>query len=77
MKEKDWRRIFALRLGVRLRKNEMTQRELARRIGVTPGAISQYLTGERRPDITTVVNMAHAFDCTVHELIDVGEEITD
>ena len=77
MREKDWRRIFVLRLGVQLRRNNMTQRELAKRIGVTPSAVSHFLSGERRPDITTIVNMAHAFNCTVADLVDVGEEITD
>ena len=75
MKETEWRRIFALRLGVHLRRNEITQRELAERVGVTPAAISQFLSGARRPDVKTIVNMAHAFDCSVDDLIDVREEV--
>lgn len=77
MREKDWRRIFALRLGVQLRRNNMSQGELARRIRISPAAVSQFLAGTRRPDLTTAINMCQVFNCTLRELIDVGDDIRD
>ena len=41
----------------RLKKN-MSKKELASLIGVTPMAVTYYESGERRPDMTTVKTLA-------------------
>ena len=43
----------------RLKKN-MSKKELASLIGVTPMAVTYYESGERRPDMTTVKTLAKA-----------------
>ena len=45
----------------RLKKN-MSKKELASRIGVTPMAVTYYESGERRPDMKTIKALAKALD---------------
>lgn len=54
---------------VQRKKKGMTQAELAKRLGVTQGAVSQWESGISKPDIFTVVKMAAVFECTVDELL--------
>lgn len=49
---------------------EMTQRELAEAVGVTPSAITQYETGTRKPDIVTLKKLAAALHCTTDQLLE-------
>lgn len=58
----------------RLRKNaDMTQSDLADRIGVTSQAVSRYELGESFPDISILVLIAQTFGVTTEELINAGE----
>ncbi len=50
--------IFTDRLSSLLEKNNMTQRELAERIGVTTATLCRYVSGERQPKSDTVANIA-------------------
>ena len=49
-------------------KRGLTQRELADKVGVSPGAIGQYETAKRNPSIEVVFRLATALDVTVSEL---------
>lgn len=51
------------------RKNDISQSVLAKKIGVTTAAISQYENGRREPNIEILKKMAKALECTVDELI--------
>lgn len=58
--------MVALRLASAMRDADVDQSELARRIGVTPGAINQILTGRTRqskhlPEIATELGVAYAW----------------
>ena len=48
----------------------MTQRELAKAVGITASAITQYETGERKPDIVTLKKLAAALHCTADQLLE-------
>ena len=48
----------------------MTQRELAKAVGLTASAITQYETGARKPDIVTLKKLAAALHCTADQLLE-------
>lgn len=57
----------------RLRKNaDMTQVELADRLGLTRQAISRYETGDSFPDVSILVLIADVFKISIDELIKSG-----
>lgn len=55
-------------------KRLMTQEELAKRIGVTQGTISQYEKGIIIPKIDTAVRLAAALGTTCEELMGSSEK---
>ena len=58
----------------RLRKSaDMTQSELADKIGVTRADISRYELGDSFPDVSILVLLAQTFGITTEELINAGE----
>lgn len=48
---------------------KMTQKELAAKLNVTQGAISQWEQGLVEPSLKYIVLMAKIFGCTVDELV--------
>ena len=60
---------FAEHLSALLEKNNMTQRELAERIGVTTATMSRYISGDRLPKSDTVANIATALHTTSDYLL--------
>ena len=49
-------------------KKGLSQRELAERIGVTPGAIGMYETAKCNPSLEVLFRMAAALDVSVSDL---------
>ena len=47
----------------------ITQKELARRLGVSPSAVGMYEQGRRVPDSRTLSRIAAALDCSADELL--------
>lgn len=47
----------------------MSQGELARRMGVTQGAVSQWENGSTNPEITKLTQLAQILQTTVDELL--------
>lgn len=68
-KAKRGRGTFGANLADALEERRMTQKELARRAGVTEAAVSRYLTGERAPQAATVAALARALDCSTDDLL--------
>lgn len=66
-------KIFIDRLTNLMEKYDMTQVELAKRIGTTNVTISRYLTGERMPRIELVIKMANVFETTVDYLLGITD----
>jgi hypothetical protein len=60
---------FPRRLAELLIQRNLTQLELAARIGVTRAAMSRYVSGEREPRLVTLVRIAEELDVHVDELI--------
>lgn len=48
---------------------KITQSELAKMLGVTQGAVSQWENGTTRPDIKLLPKLAQILKCTVDELL--------
>ncbi len=52
------------------KKNGITQRELAKMLGVSQPTITQYETGARKPDIVTLKKLAKLLNCTTDQLLE-------
>lgn len=48
----------------------LTQKELAKAMGITPVAITQYETGVRKPDIVKLKKLAAILGCTTDQLLE-------
>lgn len=59
---------FKTTLAKLLKKNNITQKELAQLLNFTPQAISQYLSGKNVPDIHTLSKIAEILHVTMDEL---------
>lgn len=63
------------RLGTQIRalreSNNMSQRELAHKLGVSYGLISLWESGDRQPLLDNLVRLANVFSVSVTELIGV------
>lgn len=54
--------------SIRIHKG-FSQNELARLVGLTGSAISQYESGKRKPNIDMLKKIAQVLNCTVDDLI--------
>ena len=70
--EAEWLSVFGDNLASFLRDYNMTQRELADLSGLSESAISHYVHKEKMPGIKAIVNIAHALNVDVDELVDFG-----
>lgn len=52
------------------KSRNMTQRDLAKALGVVPSTITQYETGTRKPDIVTLKKLATVLHCTTDQLLE-------
>ena len=60
---------FSQRLAALLAERNMTQLELAARMGVTRAAMRRYVSGEREPRLVTLVRIAEELDVNVDDLV--------
>ena len=65
---------FGFRLWYALKVRNMTQKELAERIGVSAQTISGYTTGIKKPTIDKAIQIAHALNVSLDFLF-LGEEL--
>jgi transcriptional regulator with XRE-family HTH domain len=75
MTEREWRNIFADRLSTMMRCNNASRRGVVRASGISEGALSYYLSGQKTPSFKAIINLAYTLGCTIEDLIDFGEEI--
>ena len=52
------------------KSRDMTQRDLAKALGVVPSTIAQYETGARKPDIIMLKKLAAVLHCTTDQLLE-------
>ena len=60
-----------------LKRNNMTQKELAEKLNTTEVSISRYINGERMPKISTCIKMAKVLGCDVNDLYHEESELDD
>lgn len=60
-----------------LKKEGITQRELANKIQINESALSRYISGERTPRIDIVTKLARYFNVSVEELLDEKKTSSD
>lgn len=77
MTEQEWRIEFGRRLNDILGRRRISQRELARMIRVSGSAVNAYISGTRSPSVPTIINIAHALDCSIYDLVWVYSDIVD
>lgn len=75
MTELEWIDIFGDNLADMLKDANMTQQELADATGLSKATISAYINKRKVPGLKAVINIAHALNCSVDELIDFEEMI--
>ena len=62
-------------IAARRKEKELTQKDLAARLGVTDKAVSRWETGKGYPDISLLPALAEELGCTVNELLS-GKRLT-
>lgn len=62
--------MFADRLKEALYLREMTQRELARRAGLTEASVTRYCKGQREPRFSVAVKMAKALNVSTEFFVE-------
>lgn len=66
----DLRQAFAENLALYLKKSKKTQRQLAAELGVTEGAVSNWIRGKDFPNPKRIEKIAAYFHITTSKLID-------
>jgi len=70
MDEKRIAANFGENLKYYLAKYGVNQAELAKRLDVTPAAVSSWITGQKTPRMDKVTVLTRMFHCTVADLLD-------
>lgn len=65
---------FGSRLQGLMKHNNVTQQELANKLNVRRGSVSNWVTDRRCPDSETLVKIANYFDVTVDYLLKDNED---
>lgn len=77
MSKDEWLDEFGNNLQALMRENDITQRELERKSGVSQSDLSRYVNGRQAPTYKAIINLSYALECDVADLIDFGEMIED
>lgn len=75
MQESTWLEIFGDNLADMLEEHNISQRDLAKAIGVSEATLSKYINKQQMPGVKAIVNIAYALDCDFDELLDFGSMI--
>ncbi len=70
MDEKYFNLIFSNNLNRYLQKYDMTQLELAKRLGVSPASVSHWCNGKKSPRMDKVDKMCDIFHCLRSDLME-------
>lgn len=68
---------FGQRLLSALKEQNITQKELAKRVGLTEASISRYISGSRKPGSDALVNIAIALQTTSDYLLGLDPDVVN
>ena len=75
MTRDEWKNVFGDNLDAILQDKRMSQNELAKLSGLSPGMISDYVNKFTAPSLFAVINIAYVLDVDIDELVDVSDRI--
>ena len=75
MTELEWLDIFGDNLQDILKDQNISQRELAYKTGLSEASISNYIKKRRVPSLKALINISYALNFDISDLIDFGEII--
>lgn len=67
--------VFSERLVALMKKNKLSQKKLAQKVGVTQPAMSRYVRGDRIPRSDTLERISKALGTTTDDLLGVPESV--
>lgn len=77
MSEKEFNAVFSKRLRYYLEKNDMTQNDLAKRLGVGTTSVYNWVNGIKSPRMDKVDSMCKIFNCKRSDLMEEKEDSDD
>ena len=66
--------IFGERVKLQLEKNNISQKELAEKTGITEATISRYISSQRIPKATEILKIAKVLNCTSDFLLGIDSK---
>lgn len=75
MSDQEYLKVFSENLKYYLTKYDISQADLAKRLGVTPTSVSNWATGQKTPRMDKVDAMCEIFNCKRSDLME--ERIDD
>ena len=75
MEECKWMYEFANTLNDYMEERDISQRELAKRAGVSESTVSDLIRGQRMPSIKSVVNISNVLEISTDDLVNFNEKI--
>lgn len=64
---------FDKRLRELLKENDMTQKELAKKIGVSQACVTYWINGQKQPTAENVYSVAKAFETSADYLLGLSD----
>lgn len=75
MTELEWMDIFGDNLKAMLEEAKMSQNDLSRETGIDQSTISRYVNKQCMPSLKSVINISHALNCNINDLVDFGDGV--
>lgn len=75
MRETEWMRTFGQNLKELMNEQNVTERQLARKIGVSQPTVNGYIHGRVMPSVKSLVNIYYVLNCDVNDIFDFGDKI--
>ena len=57
-----------IKLGKLIEDKGLKKSYIARKIGISPGLLSKYLSGERKPKLNTAKKLADILECSIEDI---------
>lgn len=77
MSDQEYLKVFSENLKYYLTKYDISQAELAKRLGVTPTSVSNWATGQKTPRMDKVDAMCEIFNCKRSDLLEEKDDVED